>query len=423
LYLACCFISHKQVPVQRYWQFVASSWPLLAFGFVSIFWGNLGQSFFISWYGPSIQQSLTLSAGAYGTVYSSATLLSSLVIMAFGGMIDRWPLRRFATAAAIGLMLACIALGAAHTVTMLFIGFFLVRLCGQGLFPHTAQTTMARYFDNHRGKALSISASGVPVGEVVLPLLAVALIAAVGWRYSWWLLALTIPLLYLPLMFWLLRRAPIDEHQAPLPKSFTAVGNHRGRREMLRDYRFWLALPAVISGPFILTGIFIHQGFIIAQKQWDPVWLASCFVIYGVVHWVSSMTAGVLVDRFTARRLLPIIILPLAGALLSLAFLEGYWIALLFMTLLGINIGISSPITGALWAEVYGTGKLGSIRSLMTSLMMIATSASPILFGLLIDKGITAQTLFGYAGFGVLCAGLLVWFSYPLLHDEKRNDV
>ena len=81
--------------MQRYWQFVASSWPLLAFGFVSIFWGNLGQSFFISWYGASIQDSLSLSAGAYGTVYSSATLLSSLVIMAFGGMIDRWPLRRF----------------------------------------------------------------------------------------------------------------------------------------------------------------------------------------------------------------------------------------------------------------------------------------------------------------------------------------
>ncbi|MGM8228810.1 MFS transporter [Cellvibrio sp. ARAG 10.3] len=408
--------------MQRYWQFVASSWPLLAFGFVSIFWGNLGQSFFISWYGASIQDSLSLSAGAYGTVYSSATLLSSLVIMAFGGMIDHWPLRRFATLAAIGLTAACVALGAANTLPMLFLGFFLVRLCGQGLFPHTAQTTMARYFDNHRGKALSISASGVPVGEIVLPLLAVALISAVGWRESWWVLALTIPLIYLPTMYWLLRRAPINEHEAPLSSASPHHHTSRGRREMLRDYRFWLALPTVVSGPFILTGVFIHQGFIITQKQWDPLWLASCFVVYGVVHWVSSMAAGVLVDRFTARRLLPMIVLPLAGAMFSLAWLDGSWVALLFMTLLGINIGISSPITGALWAEVYGTGKLGSIRSLMTSLGMIATSASPILFGLLIDNGIHAQALFGTAGLGIVLAGLVVWFSYPRLNDETLHE-
>lgn len=408
--------------MQRYWQFVASSWPLLAFGFISIFWGNLGQSFFISWYGASIQESLSLSAGAYGTVYSSATLLSSLVIMAFGGMIDRWPLRRFATLAAVGLTAACVTLGAATSLPMLFLGFFLVRLCGQGLLPHTAQTTMARYFDNHRGKALSISASGVPVGEVVLPLLAVALIAAVGWRESWWILALTIPFIYLPLIYGLLHKAPIAVSEAPLNTNTTLHHNSQGRREMLRDYRFWLALPTALSGPFILTGIFIHQGFIIAQKQWDPLWLATCFVVYGIVHWISSMVAGVLVDRFTAHRLLPIIILPLAGALLSLAFLNGAWVALLFMTLLGINIGISSPVTGALWAEVYGTGKLGSIRSLMTSLGMIATSASPILFGLLIDDDITASTLFGATGAGVILAGVLVLFSYPRLGEKKRHD-
>src|SRR5690606_27750419 len=134
---------------------------------------------------------------------------------------------------------------------------------------------------------------------------------------------------------------------------------------------------------------------------------------------ISSMVAGVLVDRFTAHRLLPIIILPLAGALLSLAFLNGAWVALLFMTLLGVNIGIASPITGALWAEVYGTGKLGSIRSLMTSLMMIATSVSPILFGVLIDRGISITQLFSFAGLGAVAAGILVLFSYPLSRKLK----
>jgi MFS family permease len=91
---------------------------------------------------------------------------------------------------------------------------------------------------------------------------------------------------------------------------------------------------------------------------------------------------------------------------------DGNWLALLFMTLLGITIGTSSPVTGSLWAEVYGTQKLGSIRSLMTSLVMISTAISPILFGVLIDQGISVGTLYGGAGVGVILAGSLVLFSY-----------
>jgi predicted MFS family arabinose efflux permease len=398
--------------VRIYWQFLTQSWPLLAFGFFTIFWGNLGQTFFISWYGIGIQESLGMSAGHYGAIYSAATLLSSLIILSFGGLIDHWPLRRFVTLAALGLLAACLLMASTVNALLLFGGFFLLRLCGQGLLPHTAQTTMARYLDQHRGKALSASASGVPVGEMILPGLAVLLIAAIGWRSSWLVLALTIPLVYLPLIHWLLRRSPVDVATPPVSAIHTGSTPPAGRREMLTDRRFWLALPTALSAPFIITGVFIHQGFILEQKGWSPVWLATCFVMFGAAHWLSSISTGILVDRFSARRLLRLIMLPQAAALFSLVGFEGQWVAALFMTLLGTTIGTSAPVMGALWAEVYGVARLGSIRSLMTSLMMIASALSPILFGLLIDAGISVQSLYSGAGLGVVMAWLLVQFSY-----------
>lgn len=397
--------------MRSYWQFLTRSWPLLAFGFVSIFWGNFGQSFFLSWYGTPIQESLELSAGAYGSLYSAATLASSLMMMIFGGTIDRWPLRRFATTAAFGLMLACLVLAMSHTIWLLVIGFFMVRLFGQGFLPHTAQTTMARCFDSDRGKALSISASGVPAGEIILPLLAVAMIAWLGWRNSWLVLALSVPLIYLPLIYWLLRQSTLPVDHRPDIQAKTTKPS-LGRRQMLTDYRFWLALPAVLAPPFLVTGIFIQQGFLLQQKSWHPQWLASCFIAFGIAHWLSSMTTGVLVDHFSARRLLPVLMVPLAAALLSVVWFQGDWVALLFMSLLGVSIGTSSPVIGSLWAEVYGTGKLGSIRSLMTSLIMVSTAASPILFGVLIDEGMSLATLYGAAGWGVVIAGVMISFSY-----------
>lgn len=399
--------------MRHYFQFIQTHWPMLSFGFISIFWGNFGQSFFVSWYGASIQQSLSLSASAYGGIYSAATLASGIAIMTVGGLIDRVPLQRFAAAAGAGLMLACLLMVASVSPYILFLGFFMLRLCGQGLLPHTSQTSMARYFDGNRGKALSIAASGVPVGEVILPLIAVGLIALVGWRGSWLILAASLPLCYLPAILFLLRRAPQNTHRIPdIPPVIPGAAVSWGRRQMLGDYRFWLALPAVVAAPFVVTGIFIQQGFVLAEKGWEPMWLASCFVVYGITHWISSLSAGVLVDLFSARRLLPFMLLPLTAAVLVLALFDGRWVAPLFMGLLGCTIGTAGPITGALWAEVYGTGKLGSIRSLMTAVMMFSTAASPVIYGAFIDAGTSLSTLFISTAIGALLASVLVAFSY-----------
>ncbi|WP_049722028.1 MFS transporter [Gilvimarinus polysaccharolyticus] len=398
-----------------YLQFIRRNWPLLCFGFVSIFWGNFGQSFFVSWYGAHIQESLGLSAALYGSLYSAGTLGSALTIMAVGGLIDRWPLQRFAAAAGAGLMLACLIMLLSYHALTLLLGFYLLRLCGQGLLPHTAQTTMARYFDGDRGKALSLSASGVPLGEIILPLLAVALIAAVGWRGSWLVFAASVPLLYIPLILYLLRRAPEDTNTPPAQQTNATHDTSKGRRYMLRDYRFWLALPTVLTAPFIVTGIFIQQSFILTAKNWDPLWLASCFIMYGAAHWLASLFAGVLVDLFSARRLLPFMQLPLIAALAVLALYNGQWVAPVFMILLGSTIGVVGPITGSLWAEVYGIGKLGSLRSLLTAFMVLSTAISPVLFGVLIDAGISVDGLFGSCILGALAASALVIFSYPRL--------
>ena len=398
--------------MQQYLRFILQSWPLLAFGFITIFWGNFGQSFFLSWYGTPIQESLGISASYYGSLYAIATLGSGFLIMAFGGLIDRLPLRIFAAGAATGLALGCVLIGLSIHAMVLLAGLFLVRMCGQGLLPHTAQTTMARYFDSDRGKALSLSSSGVPFGEAILPLVIVGLIAWLGWRESWLVIMASTLLLYLPLMAWLLRQTTINTETPPASASAKILAKSAGRREMLTDRRFWLALPVVLSGPYMVTAIFIHQGFIITQKDWTPAWLATCFVAYGITHWVMSLIAGVLIDRFSAQALLRVMALPLIGALVLVAHVEGTWVALPFMMLLATTIGIASPLNGALWAEVYGTAKLGSIRSLMTSLMIISTAISPAVLGIFIDQGHSITQIFSYTAWLLVGAVVLVQFSY-----------
>ncbi len=386
------------------------------FGLITVFWGNFGQSFFISWYGASFQQSLHLSATSYGSVYSIATLASGLLLMWIGVAIDRIPLHWFVVFIALGLFSAALMLWQTSTVANLVVGIFMLRFFGQGLLPHIAITTMTREFSIHRGKAVSIATSGVPLGEILLPSLAVLLIANLGWQKSWLVVGLSVPLLYLPCAQWLLSRsrqkAYAEDTASVVEKVRRLIPKQGSRRTLLRDYRFWLALPAILAAPFIITGLFIHQGFFLPQMGWTPLLFASCFVFYGIAHWLSSMYTGALVDRFSGVQLLKYYPLPMCVGLLVPVLVRGDWVAYALMISVGLSIGAGSPIIGSLWVEVYGTQHIGAIRALISSLSVISTSVSPILFGYLIDSGISGHMLFMWLGLYVVMAITLSLFSY-----------
>jgi MFS family permease len=392
-------------------------WALLGFGFTAVFWGNFGQSFFVAWFGADIQRTLGLSASEYGSAYSLATLVSAATVVWAGGLIDRVSLRTYAVAVALGLAVALTVLSQANGLLTLLLGFYLLRLFGQSLLPHGGMTSMSRYFVAERGRAISIAMSGVPLGEIVLPLMAVAMIAAIGWQASFGLIAVAAVLVLIPFMLWLLSRSELPlTPVATGEKAAASLAGEMpgaGRREMLHDYRFWLALPGLMANPFLITGVFIHQNFLVVDKGWSLSWLATCFVVYGAVHWLSSLVSGVLVDRFKGPRLVGVFLLPMLLSMLVAALMSGDIAALLMLALLGMSAGSSPPITGSLWPEIYGTRKLGAIRSMMMAVMVLATAISPVLFGYFIDNGVDAFALFGACAVYVFIASLMMMASYP----------
>ena len=411
--------------MKSYYWFIKEQWLVLAFGFLAVFWGNFGQTFFVGVFSEPIQQSLNLSASAYGSAYSLATLASAATVVWAGGMIDRIRLSLYTGIICVGLALAMVLLSQSYNLVILIVSFFLLRLFGQALLPHTGATTMARTFEAHRGKALSVSSSGFPVGEIILPGLAVILIGVIGWRATYLSIAVVVLLIVLPLMQIIIQRTNLgSEFSGKSGNGKNAVreskrGQAGVRTALLSDFRYWLALPGLMAGPFIATGIFIHQDFVIRSMQWTPAWFATCFVVYGAMHWLSSLVAGTLVDRFTAVRLLPFYLLPMAMALLALTFLTGNWVGVLFMTLLAMSIGSTPPITGSLWPEMYGVHNLGTVRSLNIAIMVFATALSPALYGYCIDKSIALNGIVGISALYVIVASILMTFSY-FKHPAKH---
>ena len=377
----------------------------LTFGLTLTFLSSFGQTFFIALFNQSLRADFDLSHSAIGAYYSMATLASGLAIAWLGRAVDWVDLRVFTALTCVALAGAALGMAWVPSAVVLVGVFFLLRLTGQGLLSHAALTTMSRYFDETRGKAMALAGLGYPLGEAVLPIATVALIAAFGWREVWAGIGVLLLVVALPTTL-LLLRGHGERHRRHLAK----IGAHdgggpsgraerlRARRqwsvsEVVRDPRFYLMIPVVISPGFIVTGFFFHQGHLIETKDWSVEWFATTFAIFAVSQLLTGLIVGPLVDRFSGTRLLPLFALPMALGLGAIALTSAPGVAAVFMIGLGITAGFAPTVVGSMWAEVYGVMHLGAIRAMATSLMVFGTATSPILMGVLIDAGLAMETM------------------------------
>ena len=372
---------------------------------------NYGQTFFIALYSAEIRTAFDLSNAGFGALYSAMTLLSACVMVYSGRLIDEWSLSRFTVFVLLGLAAGCVVMGLANHIVWLAVALFMLRHFGQALSSHTGMTAIGRAYDANRGQAVSLIQLGYAGFEGFFPLMAVAMIAWLGWQQSWSVYAIILVLIAVPLQLTLSRTGPQvvndEAEQGDMPQA--------DRRAVLRDKRFYLVLPLYIASPFLLTGMFFHQVQLADTRGWDLAVLAAAFSLYAGLKIVTSLLTGPMVDRYSARRILPTMAIPL---------LLGLWLILLpdnivgvvmtpfvYMGLLGVHLGMAGPVSGGLWPELFGTKNLGAIRSMTSPIMVASTAASPILFGLLLDANISFGQLAGISMVYVVGAAMLAFLG------------
>ena len=143
---------------------------LLVYGFLIVFFASYGQTFFISIFNSEIRSHYSLSDGEFGLIYSIATILSAVMLISFAKLIDYIDLRIYSLLISVGMILSCLAMFffIKHVLYLLLI-IFSLRFFGQGAMGHAGETTMARYFGNDKGKALSVATLGGMMGVMFLP--------------------------------------------------------------------------------------------------------------------------------------------------------------------------------------------------------------------------------------------------------------
>ena len=398
--------------------FNSLKFKVILFGFIFTFFSSFGQSYFLGLFNSSIREALSITHGQFGSIYASATLCSSLLLIWVGKKIDDVNIFKFAFFVTVLLSFACFFFSRITSVFLLFVAIFLMRFSGQGMMSHTASTTISRYFTRTRGKALSISWFGLSSAEFIMPVLMVYLLSIIDWQNLWLIFSITV-LIILPIAsFLLIKNLNLDSRESNDENIKEVEIKQWKRIEVIKDYRFYIISSNMLAMPWIFTGFAVFQSFVQTSKGWGPYVIAQSFMSYSIFSVLTLFLSGFLIDKFTSRKLLVYMNIPLLLSVVVLFFFDTPFTAFLFLGLVGISNGFANILGSSTWAELYGVKYLGSIKALTTALMVFATAFGTALFGFLIDIGFTIE------GISVV-SGTYIFISLILLFlvRNKLNPV
>ena len=358
----------------------------LTTGALLMFLSSFGQTFFISIFAGSIRSEFGLSNGAWGLIYTVGTSASAVVMLFAGGLSDHFRVRNLGAIVLGMLALACLSMAWVPSVWVLPFVIFALRFTGQGMTSHIAVVAMARWFTATRGKALSIAALGFSIGEGLLPLIFVSLMAHWAWR-ELWVLASVIVIALIPIIMTLLRHERTPQSVSTQNQQFGMDGKFWTRKQAFSHPLFWMLVPALLGPSAFGTAFFFHQVHYAEINGWQHVQLVALFPIYTGFATAAMFVSGWALDRFGTPRLMPFYQIPLIFAFLLFGLSPSLLSVIMGLLIMAITTGANSTIPNAFWAEFYGTMHIGSIKSMAAAVMVFGSAIGPGLTGLLIDLG------------------------------------
>ena len=354
---------------------------------------GVGQTYGVSVFNPSLLEALGISLTALSGAYMVGTLLASLGQPWIGALMDRFGIRMATLGVVILLGAACLFFARVSSLPTLLIGFFLLRLLGQGGLSLLSGNIPAMWFKEKLGTVTGITSSGFSISMAIIPAFFLYLIKQVGWRSAYTWLGLLVWLIMIPLVLLLLRNGPEDVGQ----EMDGGNGNHGLEQEEPEDDfsftpqqarrtpAYWIAMVNIALWAMIITAIFFNLLSIFADLGISQEVAAATYTTYAAASLVTQLVLGPTANKGPLQYLMMICMGVLAAGIAVLTFATTPLIAHGYAVLIGISTGLVSLVGGTLFARYYGIAHLGKLRGMVFTAQVAGSSLGPFITGLIYD--------------------------------------
>ena len=405
-------------------------WVIVAIAALSQFFSGPGQTYsnsiFIDYYIEDFGWSRSTVSG----IYSAATLTAGFLLFFVGRLIDRNGSRKMAVIVSVLLAVACLFNSFVTSLVMLFIGFFFIRLLGQGSMALISNSLIPQWFVKKRGRALSIAAIGGLVSSAAFPLLNVWLIDAFGWRMSWLVLGAIILVLFTPLALFLIQNSPEDMGLLPDNGDAKKIANEPPQKEEVswsvkeasKTRSFWLLLLCAAIPGIVNTGLTFHLVSIFNEKSLSLETAASILSLTALIGLPVTFVTGMLLEKVKVQYMLMLVF---AGEIVSLFLLQKadfLAAAIVFGVVWGVSMGMERIVMAVVWPNYFGRKHIGSISGISMAMIVTGSALGPLPLGIAFDVfGGYEQILWVLMLFPVFGMAAALMANPPVKNAEKEE--
>jgi MFS family permease len=373
-------------------------WVIVGMAALGSFFSGPGQTYSNSIFIDEYIKSFGWTRSEISSLYSIATLCSGLLMFFMGRLVDKLGQRKMIVIVSLLLGLACFFNSIVVNTWMMAIGFFLIRLFGQGSMTLIPNTLVPQWFIQKRGRAMSFLALGGVASAAFFPIANTWLIQQTSWQTTWQVWGVLLIILFAPLAFFVVRNRPEDIGMQPDGKPlFTPNSSSKDKatnyvqetdwtlQEAMRTKTFWAVLICVGIPALVNTGITFHLLSIFGQNHLTPQLAATVLSLMAIIGFPISFISGFILEKVKTNRLLVVVFMMEVLILFVLININSVPMAILFAVLWGIGGGIERITLNIVWANYFGRKYLGSISGVAMMVMVIGSAAGPLPLGIGFD--------------------------------------
>ncbi|MDN7908143.1 MFS transporter [Burkholderia diffusa] len=372
-------------------------WYVVAAAFAVTFVG-FGSAYTFSAFVESLQRDFAASRGQISLVFSLAGFLYFGFGIVSGPLADRFGSRRLAVAGMVLTAAGLAAAGAAHTLLQVYVAYGLGVGLGVGCAYVPAVGAVQRWFVRRRGFASGLAVAGIGVGTLVMPPLASALIAHVGWRGAYVTLA-AIAVVVGAGMSLLIENDPRGRGLLPdgdvaraqagdgRPGATSSVSAGATVREAVTSRPFASLYAACLVCSF---GVFVPFVHLVPYALDHGVAQSTAVLLLGAIGVGSTagrFFLGGVADRFGRRASLLAMFAGMAAALVAWAGAGSVATLAAFALVFGVFYGGWVAVLPAVVMDYFGGRNVSAIIGMLYTSVAFGTLIGPAAAGFIYDAG------------------------------------
>lgn len=339
-------------------------------------WGVLYYAFPVL--APTIAADTGWSIPSVTAAFSAGLVVSALVGIPVGRLLDRHGPRWLMTAGSVVAVPATLLIAAAGSFPAFVAAWLLAGVAQAATFYPPAFAALTRWWGSDRVRALTGLTLVAGLASTVFAPLSAALLEPFGWRGTYVVLAVVLGVITIPAHLFGLRGAWPDPVSDPAPEGAAPAVVDDDPDRIRRSRAFVLLVVSITLGAFTGFAVTVNQVPLLLERGMSTDLAAWALGLGGLGQVLGRLAYGPLVRRSTVRGRAVAVMAGLAVATVLLAVLPGpVWALIAAAMLAGAARGIFTLLQATALSDRWHPRVYGRLNGILSAPVMIAVAISP----------------------------------------------